>query len=147
VESENALVVMEDSSQDGLIPDHARIYVLYQKGDPEILLERSVGVKNGSYGIVNALASRQMAARNNIVISHELLHILGATDKYDLYTGQPIVPDGLANPLQSPLYPQERAEIMGGRIATSDYQWRRPASLKFCVVGSKTAAEIGWITE
>jgi hypothetical protein len=136
-----------NSSQDGLTPDHARIYVLYQKGDPEILLERSVGVKNGSYGIVNALASRQMAARNNIVISHELLHILGATDKYDLYTGQPVVPDGLANPVQSPLYPQERAEIMGGRIATSDYRWRRPASLKFCVVGSKTAAEIGWITE
>ena len=136
-----------NSSQNGLIPDHARIYVLYQTGDPNTLLERSVGVKNGSYGIVNALASPQMAARNNIVISHELLHILGATDKYDLYTGQPVLPDGLANPGQSPLYPQERAEIMSGRIATSDYQWRRPPSLKFCVVGPKTAAEIGWIIE
>ena len=136
-----------NSSQDGLIPDHARIYVLYQSRDTETLLERSVGVKNGSYGVVNARASRQMAARNNIVISHELLHILGATDKYDLYTGQPVVPGGLANPGQSPLYPQQRAEIMGGRIATSDYQWRRPASLKFCVVGSKTATEIGWVTE
>jgi hypothetical protein len=136
-----------NSGQDGLISDHARIYVLYQKGDPNTLLERSVGVKNGSYGIVNALASRKMTARNNIVISHELLHILGATDKYDLYTGQPVAPDGLASPAQSPLYPQERAEIMGGRIATSGNRWRRPPSLKYCVVGSYTAAEIGWIAE
>ena len=85
-----------------------------------------------------------MAARNRIVITHELLHILGATDKYDLYTGQPIAPDGLANPGQSPLYPQDFAEIMGGRIATSAYRWRHPASLNFCVVGTETAAEIGW---
>jgi len=133
-----------NGGQDGLAPDHARIFVLYQEGKPRTLLERSVGVKNGSYGVVNALATNEMTARNSIVIAHELLHILGASDKYDLHTGQPSAPDGLANPAQSPLYPQERAEIMGGRIATSATHWRRPASLKFCVIGSKTAAEIGW---
>lgn len=136
-----------NSSQDGLTADHARIYVLYQNGGPETLLERSVGIKNGSYGIVNAVASPKMGARNNFIISHELMHILGATDKYDQNTGQPVAPDGLANPGQSPLYPQSRAEIMAGRIATSDYEWRRPPSLKFCVVGQKTAAEIGWFVE
>lgn len=133
-----------NGGQDGLAPDHARIFVLYQKGKPDSLLERSVGIKNGSYGVVNALATNQMTARNNIVIAHELLHILGASDKYDLHTGQPIAPDGLANPGQSPLYPQNRAEIMGGRVAISASQWRYPASLKNCVIGTKTAAEIGW---
>jgi len=133
-----------NGGQDGLAPEHARIFVLYQKGKPEIPLERSVGIKNGSYGVVNALATTQMTARNNIVITHELLHILGATDKYDLNSGQPVAPDGLANPGQSPLYPQDLAEIMGGRIATSANQWRYPASLKYCVIGNKTAAEIGW---
>jgi len=134
----------KNSGQDGLAPDDVRMFVQYQKAKPNSLLERSVGIKNGSYGLVNAVASRQMAARNRIIITHELLHILGATDKYDLHSGQPFEPDGLANPAQTPLYPQKRAEIMGARIATSATRWRRPASLKSCVIGNKTADEIGW---
>ena len=120
------------------------MFVLYQKRNSEGPLERSVGIKNGSYGLVNAVGSRAMAARNRIVIAHELLHILGAIDKYDFFTGQPAAPNGLANPLQSPLYPQEFAEIMGGRIAVSTHKWRHPASLAFCVIGAETASEIGW---
>jgi hypothetical protein len=133
-----------NGDQDGLAPDDVRMFVLYQKGNPNAPLERSVGIKNGSYGVVNAVASRQMAARNRIIIVHELLHILGASDKYDLHTGQPIAPDGLANPAQSPLYPQKHAEIMGGRIATSANRWRHPVNLSSCVIGAGTAAEIGW---
>jgi len=131
-------------SQDGLAPDDIKMFVLYQQARPDGPLERSVGVKNGSYGLVNAVGSRQMAAHNRIIITHELLHVLGATDKYDPYSGQPIAPDGLANPQQVPLYPQNRAEIMGGRIATSAYRWNYPASLEYCVIGPGTAAEIGW---
>ena len=134
----------KNGGQEGLAPDDVRIFVLYQKGKPNSILERSVAIKNGGYGVVNAVASRQMAAHNRIVITHELLHILGASDKYDLRTGQPYAPDGLANPDQSPLYPQDRAEIMGSRIATSANRWRRPASLNSCVIGTRTAAEIGW---
>jgi len=134
-----------NGGQDGLAPDDIRMFVLYQKGKSGSSLERSVGVKNASYGLVNAVASRQMAARNRIVITHELLHVLGASDKYELNTGQPVAPNGLANPNQSPLYPQNRAEIMAGRIATSATQWRRPASLKSCVIGAGTASEIGWL--
>jgi len=136
--------VWRNGSQDGLVGEDIRMFVLYQKGDSNALLERSVGIKNGSYGLVNAVASQEKAARNRIVITHELLHILGASDKYDPYTGQPIAPAGLANPDQSPLYPQKLAEIMGGRIATSANHWRYPASLKSCVIGTETAAEIGW---
>lgn len=131
-------------NQDDLVGDDIRMYILYQQQNSEGPLERSVGIKNGSYGLVNAVATREMAARNRVIIAHELLHILGATDKYDLYTGQPIAPDGLANPGLSPLYPQDFAEIMGGRIAVSAYRWRHPASLASCVIGTGTAAEIGW---
>lgn len=131
--------------QDGMATADVRMFVLYQKGGSNGILERSVGVKKGSYGVVNAIASRQMAAYNHIIITHELLHILGASDKYDLYTGQPVAPDGLANPIKSPLYPQKRAEIMAGRTATSASNWRQPASLKSVVIGAKTAAEIGWL--
>ena len=134
----------KNTGQDDLAPDNVRMFVLFQKKKPDTLLERSVGIKNGSYGVVNAEASRNMAARNRIIITHELLHVLGASDKYDPYSGQPSEPDGLANPAQSPLYPQQSAEIMGGRIAISPDRWRRPASLKNCVVGEETAREIGW---
>jgi len=134
----------KNSAQDGLIGDDVKMYVLYQKANPNGPLERSVGIKNGSYGVVNAVATREMSARNRIVVTHELMHILGASDKYDIYTGQPIGPGGLANPGQSPLFPQKFAEIMGGRIATSATHWRYPDSLKRCVVGEETAAEIGW---
>lgn len=130
--------------QDDLVGEDIRMYILYQKRNSEGPLERSVGIKNASYGLVNAVATREMAARNRIIIAHEILHILGATDKYDLYTGQPIAPDGLGNPTQSPLYPQEFAEIMGGRIAVSAYKWRYPASLASCLIGAGTASEIGW---
>lgn len=133
-----------NGGQDGLARDDVRMYVLYQKRKTDGPLERSVGIKNGGYGVVNADASRQSAAHNRIVIAHELLHILGASDKYDLYTGQPLASGGLANPAQSPLYPQEFAEIMGGRIATSATRWRRPPSLGSCVIGADTASEIGW---
>ena len=134
-----------NGSQDGLAPDDIKMYVLYQKGNANKPLERSVGIKNGGYGVVNAVASRQQAAFNRILITHELLHIIGASDKYNLSTGQPFEPDGLANPDQSPLYPQKRAEIMGARIATSADRWRSPNSLKSCVIGAKTAAEINWL--
>ena len=136
--------IWRNGSQDGLVGEDVRMFVLYQKGDSNDPMERSVGIKNGSYGLVNAVASKAKASRNRIVITHELLHILGASDKYDFQTGQPIAPAGIANPGQSPLYPQDSAEIMAGRIATSANHWRYPASLKFCVIGTETAAEIGW---
>jgi hypothetical protein len=136
--------VWNNSGQDGLAPDDIRMYVLYQKRKPRGFMERSVGVQNGGYGVVNAVASRQMAARNRIIITHELLHILGASDKYDLISGQPSMPEGLASPGLSPLFPQSKAEIMAGRIATSRNEWRNVASLNSCVIGIETAAEIGW---
>lgn len=134
------------TGQDDLVSDDVRMFVLYQKAQPNQKLERSVGIKNGSYGLVNAIASRQKAARNRIVITHELLHVLGASDKYDPYTGQPNAPEGLANPGMSPLFPQDRAEIMAGRVAVSAGRWRLPPSLSSCVIGQLTADEIGWST-
>lgn len=134
-----------NGSQDDLASADVRMFVIYQNRDTSHRLERSVGIKKGSYGLVNAVASRQKNAHNRIVITHELLHIIGASDKYDFYTGQPNATDGLANPAKSPLYPQSHAEIMSGRIATSATRWRRPATLKSCVIGTTTAAEIGWL--
>jgi len=80
-----------------------------------------------------------------IVATHELFHTLGATDKYDAF-GRCIVPDGLANPQQSPLYPQVAAEVMARNVALSPTDERPPDRLDELVVGEKTAAEIGWLS-
>ncbi|MDH3553063.1 MAG: hypothetical protein OER22_10660, partial [Gammaproteobacteria bacterium] len=86
--------------------------------------------------------SRRHKGSNNVIIAHEFLHTLGATDKYDPADGQPLAPDGLAEPERKPLYPQRYAEIMGGRIALAANDAVMPKSLKYTVIGPQTASEI-----
>jgi hypothetical protein len=128
--------------QDRIEPD-VRVFVRYHAPDYGFLLENSIGLQKGMVGVVNAYASRQKSGSNNVIIAHEFLHTLGATDKYELASGQPIAPDGLAEPERSPLYPQRYAEIMGGRIALAKDDAVIPKSLKYALIGPLTAQEIG----
>jgi hypothetical protein len=127
--------------QDSIEPD-VRIFVRYHRPQDAYVLENSVGLQKGMVGIVNARASRLHEGMNNVVIAHEFLHTLGATDKYDAGTGQPIPPHGLAEPDRDPLYPQRYAEIMGGRIAQAADDAVIPKSLKYVLIGPATAGEI-----
>jgi hypothetical protein len=129
------------SDQDDPDPD-VRIFVRYHAPQTDFLLENSVGMQKGMVGVVNAFAGKKWAGTNNVVIAHEFLHTLGATDKYDRANGQPHVPAGIAEPDREPLYPQRFAEIMGGRIAESEFDAIVPKSLKFVVIGDQTAQEI-----
>jgi hypothetical protein len=70
------------------------------------------------------------------------MHTLGATDKYDPSTAQPLMPDGVAEPERSPIYPQKIAEIMGGRIPLAADDAVVPKSLKYVIIGPATAREI-----
>jgi hypothetical protein len=124
-------------------PD-VRVFAVYFDPAATSRLEHSVGLKEGLIGIARVFAAAHMTEENNVVVAHEILHTFGATDKYDLATGQPLVPDGLADPEQTPLYPQQAAEIMGGRIALSETRSDTPRSLELAVIGPKTAAEINW---
>ena len=128
-------------AQDSIDPD-VRIFVRFHHPDHATLLENSVGLQKGMVGIVNAYASNTYRGSNNVIIAHEFLHTLGATDKYEPGLGQPIPPHGLAEPDRSPLYPQRYAEIMGGRIALSEFDAKIPSSLKKVLIGSMTASEI-----
>ena len=129
------------TEQDSIEPD-VRIFVRYHEPAGYIMLENSVGLQKGMVGIVNAYADRRQRGSNNVIIAHEFLHTLGATDKYDPASGQPTAPDGLADPQRVPLYPQENAEIMGGRIALAADDAVIPQSLKYAVIGALTASEI-----
>ena len=101
-------------------------------------------MQKGLLGVVHAFAVREQNAQNNVVIAHELLHTVGATDKYDA-SGQPIYPQGYAHPNRKPLYPQFRAEIMAGRVPLSPTNSKMTHSLRSTVVGQATAREISWI--
>lgn len=122
-----------------------RAYALFYDPKNHKILKHSTGLKKAKIAINNLFASKEYTDRNNVVILHELLHTLGATDKYDLSTGLPIYPDGYAEPQRQPLHPQRKAEIMGGQIALSEGKARIPSSLKKTIVGRLTAKEIGWV--
>jgi hypothetical protein len=130
------------SDQDAIEPD-VSIFVRYHQAEGVFVLENSVGMQKGMFGIVNAYTGRRHRGRNNLIIAHEFFHTLGASDKYEMGSGQPHNPAGLAEPDRSPLYPQRYAEIMGGRIALAENDAVIPQSLKFALVGPITAGEIG----
>lgn len=76
------------------------------------------------------------------VVAHELMHTVGATDKYDA-KGRPKFPEGLADP-DAGSY-QVDVEIMAQtRPVTSDL-FAPPDSLGNVGVGPATAREIGWL--
>lgn len=127
----------------GPTPD-IRLFVLYHDPALSPSLPHSVGLQKGLFAIVNAFADKREEGSNDTVIAHELLHTLGATDKYELSTNQPRYPEGFADPLREPRYPQSRAELMGGRIPLAADNATIPESLRQVVVGPLTAAEINW---
>lgn len=108
-------------------------------------LKHSTALENGRIGSVNLFASKKQAAQNKIVLVHELLHAFGATDKYEIATGQPIYPIGYAFPDQKPLFPQAKAELMAGHIPVSETKSKMPDSLEQTLINAQTAAEIGWV--
>lgn len=128
----------------GMDPD---VIVLARFFDPveHRYLPHSTGVEQIRIAIANLFASDSMDGQNLVVMTHEILHTVGATDKYDLASDQPIYPNGFARPDQRPLYPQRRAEVMAGRIPLNENEARQAESLAQVLIGPKTAREIGWL--
>ena len=122
-----------------------KLFLLYFDSDKTARLDHSTALQKGLIGRVNVFAARAKASQNNIVITHEFLHTLGATDKYDRASDQPIFPDGYANPQLEPLLPQQFAEIMAGRTPLSPSAAEMPASLDKVLIGPRTAREINWM--
>ena len=109
-------------------------------------LRHSVGLSGGLIALINAFANKNYRGSNNVVVAHELMHTLGATDKYN-QLNQPAHPAGFAAPFQEPLFPQRQAEIMGGRIPVTKTRAVVPTNLGQVVVGAFTAAELNWYRE
>lgn len=121
-----------------------RVFVHYHEAHEGKKLQHSLGLDKGLLSIVHAFASEDQEQQNNIIVAHELLHTVGASDKYNA-NNQPVFPDGYAEPDNSPLFPQVLAEIMAATIPQSATQSKMAESLEQCIIGEKTAVEINWI--
>ncbi|MEM7027019.1 MAG: hypothetical protein AAF410_02205, partial [Pseudomonadota bacterium] len=121
------------------------IFVRYFDPETTPTVAHSLGLQKGLIGIVNAFSRKDMKQENNFVIAHELLHTVGAIDKYDPATNKPIYPIGYAEPDKEPLYPQQYAEIMAGRIPVTENKIKQPSKLKQVILGKETAQEINWL--
>jgi hypothetical protein len=121
-----------------------RIFVMYHDPSFSRSVPHSVGLQRGLVGVVHAYAERAMAPANSVVIAHEILHTLGATDKYDVASLAPLYPSGYGEPDLEPRYPQTLTEIMAGRYALDAHTFEMPDSLSSVVVGEATALEISW---
>ncbi len=124
--------------------DRIRLYVLYHQVNGKHALAHSLGLQKGLIGVIHAYASDKQSQQNAVVMAHEILHTVGASDKYDA-NNLPIYPVGYAEPARQPLHPQRYAEIMAGRIAIDNHKAKMPGSLRAVKVGMTTAKEINWI--
>lgn len=126
-------------------PADIRLFAVYY--DPRVRerLAHSLGLQKGFIGVVHGFGDREYDGRNNVVLAHEMLHTLGASDKYDRRTNEALFPLGFAEPDRSPLYPQRLAEIMAGRIPIAPGSSKMPRSLDDTAIGAATALEIGWV--
>lgn len=127
------------------IKPEIRLYLLYYDPATHPRLSHSTALNKGRIGRVNLFGDSSYAKQNLVIVAHELLHTLNATDKYDLNTTLPRYPNGFAEPSKSPLYPQDLAELMGGRVPIDAAHAQIPKGLQQTIIGEKTAREIGWL--
>lgn len=126
-----------------LVAPDIQMFLIYHNPGEHSEMRMSVGMRKGRYGLVKAYTGLDNRNYNHVVIAHELLHVLGATDKYAFATGDPIHPEGFFEPNKKPLFPQAKAEIMAGVIPLSANRHVLPDSLEQCRIGQQTAEEIG----
>ena len=58
------------------------LFVNYYDTKKTQSLGHSVGLQGGLIGIINAFAHKSYRGSNQVVITHELMHTVGASDKY-----------------------------------------------------------------
>ena len=104
----------------------------------------SIAIAAQRLAVAKLVADPRTTAYNQVILAHEILHTVGATDLYHPDTGRSIYPDGYADPDQSPLHPQQDAEIMAGRIPVTPFRSVQATDLDQVVIGPATASEIGW---
>lgn len=132
-------------AQTGANPDNfdIKLYLYIYPADKGLDYDKqhSVGTTRGRFGVVFLPIGKQSAGRTTCLIAHEILHTVGASDKYD-GSRLTVYPDGYFFPAQR--YPQQFAEIMALATPIDIGREKDADNLDTSRVGNKTAEEIGW---
>lgn len=118
-----------------------RVYLVLSPATDRSFAE-GVAAAGGEVAVVHA-ALGQGPLLAATAVAHEVLHAVGATDKYDP-AGHAVAPAGLYQPERAPPYPQARAELMVGELPLAPGRGRLPERAEELGVGPETARELGW---
>src|SRR4051812_44700124 len=117
----------------------SRIYVVVRApGDATRSWVEGSSEHGGRVGVARIELERSTVGLALFVVTHELFHTLGASDKYD-EQGRAQIPAGLVEPERVPLYPQRFAEVMTRNLVLAPGVERPPESIGELGVGSETA--------
>jgi hypothetical protein len=123
----------------------SRVYVVAEPpASSATQLIEGYGEDGGRVGIVQVELDEAIVDMALAVAVHELMHTLGASDKYD-ERGDVLVPFGLAEPSREPLFPQQYVEVMARNRPLNPSSFVNLDSLDELKVGPTTAHEIGWL--
>jgi hypothetical protein len=96
----------------------ARIFMNFHLPRSEVKGRHSLGLQRGLIGLVNGYAGVDHQGRNNLIAVHEFLHTLGASDKYNAATNEPLWhPDAAVSPDPSRNHGRQGAGI--ARLGTA----------------------------
>lgn len=103
-----------------------------------------LGEDRGRVAVANIELSADSVDFGLFVVTHELFHLLGASDRYGP-DGRTLLPEGLGEPELEPTFPQRTVEVMArGRVLAPGDEVP-PSDLDELRVGLRTASEIGWL--
>lgn|GEM_PF-4858819 len=92
------------------------------------------------------MAVNQDLKEAQVLLTNQILRLMGA----DILTnnkGQPIFPDGYAQPSNKPLHPQTKGEIMTLMIPQSPTESYLLEDLQAAIIGKTTAQHLKWIDQ
>lgn len=122
-----------------------RIYAVARPtSNPRAQWVEGYSQQGGRMGFVRVELNQAMVPLVLAVTAHELMHTLGASDKYD-ERGASRVPEGLAEPELEPRFPQRCAEIMARNRPLAPGREVPLESLNELCVGPYTARELRWL--
>lgn len=114
----------------------------FQSGDDGVVFPIEYGKKReNGIGVVYFPMDRRYINEGVFSITHEVGHVFGASDKYDIESGRPL-PWGVVEPDRG--YEQQFAELMARTISVTQSSTKAPESLDYVKIGASTAKELGW---
>lgn len=111
---------------------------------PNPFPDEYLGTRTKPVGIVFANIAETDDLTILVKLAREIARLYGAKDRIDQQTMLPEITRGLGDPRKSPLFPQEKAELMGRWVLLDNISKREIKVWDELTIGDETAREFGW---